>query len=45
VIDRAKTILERLEADDSAHNLLRKRMQKEQSGENTDHEDDQLALF
>jgi DNA mismatch repair protein MutS len=45
VIDRAKTILERLEADDSSHNLLRKRMKKEQSGENTDHEDDQLALF
>ena len=45
VIDRAKTILERLEADDSSHNLLRKRMQKEQSGENTNHEDDQLALF
>jgi len=45
VIDRAKTILERLEADDSSHNLLRKRMKKEQSGENTNHEDDQLALF
>jgi DNA mismatch repair protein MutS len=45
VIDRAKTILERLEADDSSHNLLRKRMKKEKSGENTDHEDDQLALF
>ncbi len=45
VIDRAKTILERLEADDSSHNLLRKRMKKEQSGENTDREDDQLALF
>ena len=45
VIERAKTILERLEADDSSHNLLRKRMKKAQSGENTDLEDDQLALF
>lgn len=45
VIDRAKTILERLEADDSSHNLLRKRMQKEKSGDSTQDEDDQLALF
>ena len=45
VIDRAKTILERLEADDSSHNLLRKRMKKAKSGENSDHEDEQLALF
>jgi DNA mismatch repair protein MutS len=45
VIDRAKTILERLEADDSSHNLLRKRMKKEKSGQNTKDEDDQLALF
>ncbi|NBB78822.1 MAG: DNA mismatch repair protein MutS [Verrucomicrobia bacterium] len=45
VIDRAKTILERLESDDSAHNLLRKRMQKEKSGSDTKDEDDQLALF
>lgn len=45
VIERAKTILERLEADDSSHNLLRKRMKKENSGENTKDEDDQLALF
>ena len=45
VIDRAKTILERLEADDSSHNLLRKRMKKESSGQNTEDEDDQLALF
>jgi hypothetical protein len=41
----AKTILERLEADDSSHNLLRKRMKKEKSGGNTKDEDDQLALF
>ncbi len=45
VIDRAKTILERLEADDSSHNLLRKRMKKEKSGTDTRDEDDQLALF
>jgi DNA mismatch repair protein MutS len=45
VIDRAKTILERLEADDSSHNLLRKRMKKEKSGSDTQDEDDQLALF
>jgi DNA mismatch repair protein MutS len=45
VIDRAKTILERLEADDSSHNLLRKRMKKERSGSSTADEDDQLALF
>ncbi len=45
VIDRAKTILQRLEADDSSHNLLRKRMRKNRSGENTDQEDEQLALF
>ena len=45
VIDRAKTILERLEADDSSHNLLRKRMKKEKSGETTADEDEQLALF
>lgn len=45
VIDRAKTILERLESDDSSHNLLRKRMRKEKSGGDTKDEDDQLALF
>jgi len=45
VINRAKTILERLEADDSSHNLLRKRMKKEKSGGDTQDEDDQLALF
>lgn len=45
VIDRAKTILERLEADDSSHNLLRKRMKKAKSGDDTQSEDDQLALF
>ena len=42
VIDRAKTILERLEADDSSHNLLRKRMKNTRS---IDNPDDQLDLF
>jgi len=45
VIDRAKTILERLEGDDSSHNLLRRRLKKEKSGGDTSDEDDQLALF
>ncbi|MGK0463918.1 MAG: DNA mismatch repair protein MutS [Lentimonas sp.] len=45
VITRAKGILERLEADDSSHNLLRKRMRKKNSGQPTDNEDEQLALF
>ena len=45
VIDRAKDILGRLEADDSSHNLLRKRMRKKKSGQQTDNEDQQLALF
>lgn len=45
VIDRAKTILERLEADDSSHNLLRQRMKKPQSGASQAKADDQLGLF
>lgn len=45
VIERAKTLLERLEADDASHNLLRKRLRKRQQGINTQSEDDQLALF
>ena len=45
VIDRAKVILERLEADDSNHNLLRKRLKKRQAGADTHDEDEQLALF
>ncbi len=45
VIDRAKTILERLEADDSSHNLLRKRLKREKAGEDTAAEDAQLDLF
>ncbi len=45
VINRAKEILERLESDDSSHNLLRKRLRKKQTGQKTDSEDEQLALF
>ena len=45
VIDRAKVILERLEADDSSHNLLRKRLKKSRAGDDTHDEDEQLALF
>ena len=43
VIERAKDILERLEADDSSHNLLRKRLNKSHSEDGD--EDDPLALF
>ena len=45
VIERAKNILERLEVDDSSHNLLRKRLNKSQSEESANGEDDPLALF
>lgn len=45
VINRAKTILERLEVEDSSRNLLRRSTQKEKSGVDTREEDDQLALF
>ena len=45
VIERAKNILERLEADDSSHNLLRKRLNKSQSEEGASDEDDPLVLF
>ncbi|MEC8650418.1 MAG: DNA mismatch repair protein MutS [Verrucomicrobiota bacterium] len=44
VIERAKNILERLEADDSSHNLLRKRLNKSQSKDSPG-DDDPLALF
>ena len=43
VIDRAKMILERLEADDSSHNLIRKRMKR--SHAEGDAPDDQMGLF
>ena len=43
VIERAKDILERLEADDSSHNLLRKHLNKSHSEDGD--EDDPLALF
>lgn len=45
VIERAKDILERLEADDSSHNLLRKRLNKSHSEGGAGDEDDPLALF
>ena len=45
VIERAKKILERLEADDSSHNLLRKHMKKNPSDKSPAEEDDQLGLF
>ncbi|PDH29342.1 MAG: DNA mismatch repair protein MutS [Puniceicoccaceae bacterium MED-G31] len=45
VIERAKDILERLEADDSSHNLLRKRLNKSHSEAGAGDEDDPLALF
>jgi DNA mismatch repair protein MutS len=44
VIQRAKTILAKLEADDSSHNLLRKRMRKIKEAETTGNEA-QLELF
>ena len=43
VIDRAKMILERLEADDSSHNLIRKRMKRYNA--EGDAPDDQMGLF
>jgi len=45
VIERAREILERLEADDSSHNLLRKRLRQKASGAGTDNIDRQLSLF
>ncbi|MGJ3243851.1 MAG: DNA mismatch repair protein MutS [Opitutales bacterium] len=47
VIDRAKVLLEKLESDDSSHNLLRKRMKRKREKNDPDREepDDQLSLF
>ncbi|MFW5883211.1 MAG: DNA mismatch repair protein MutS, partial [Verrucomicrobiota bacterium] len=45
VIARAKTLLERLESDSSAQNLLRKRLSKQNRGESVDQENAQLELF
>lgn len=45
VISRARDILERLEADDSSHNLLRKRLRQKAGGTSTDTVDRQLSLF
>ena len=45
VIDRAKVILERLEADDSSHNLIRRRIKKLQTSGEEITEVDQMELF
>ena len=46
VIARAKVILEKLESDDSSHNLLRKSLRTAKSRADADvGEDDQLSLF
>ncbi len=45
VIDRAKLILDKLEADDSNHNLLRKRLKKIKAAEEKGEEPGQLELF
>jgi len=48
VIQRSKTILEKLESDDSSHNLLRRRMKRQQENTSTSATtpyDDQLELF
>jgi DNA mismatch repair protein MutS len=44
VIQRAKVILERLEADDSSHNILRRRMEARRRG-TPEKELPQLELF
>lgn len=44
VIDRAKIILEKLEGDDSSHNLLRKRFKKIKAAE-AEGEEPQMELF
>ena len=45
IIERAKSILEKLEADDSSHNLLRKRLHKIKNAEEKGEELDQLEMF
>lgn len=45
VIDRAKTILEKLESDDTSHNLLRKRFKQIRNAEDEGAPDSQLSLF
>ena len=45
VIERAKIILDKLEADDSNHNLLHKQMKKIKASRENDEESGQLDLF
>jgi len=45
VIERAKKILEKLEADDSSHNLIRRRMKKMGDSDNTSSQEGQMELF
>jgi DNA mismatch repair protein MutS len=45
VIDRARQILEKLEADDSSHNLLRQRMRKLKAAQDSGGEVPQMELF
>lgn len=45
VIRRARVIMERLESDDSSHNLLRKAMRRRKAGQDPASVNDQLELF
>ncbi len=45
VIERAKTILEKLESDDTSHNLLRKRFKQLRQTEASEGAESQLSLF
>ncbi len=45
VIERAKGILEKLESEDSSHNLLRKRMKQKKAGAESTAQPPQLELF
>ncbi|MDX2111192.1 MAG: DNA mismatch repair protein MutS [Verrucomicrobiota bacterium] len=45
VINRAKEVLEKLEADDSSHNLLRRRLKTIRNAEANGKETGQMALF
>ncbi len=45
VVERARFILEKLEADDSSHNLLRRRLKKSRQAEARGEDSGQLELF
>ena len=45
VIGRAKTILQKLESDDSSHNLIRRHMIKRKQSKDTNEEYSQQDLF